>query len=172
MRPKGDAADLEARRREAMRLLDEGVKPADVAARVGCHVKSVHRWKGLRSRGGHAALRARPNTGRPPRLTAKQRARLTTLLLKGALANGFPTDLWTCPRIVTLVHRHFGVEHHHDHVGRLMAAMGFTCQKPRVRADERDEDAIAGWLAREWVRIKKKPGGPAPPSCSSTRAAS
>ena len=101
MRPKGDAAELEARRREAMRLLDEGVTPADVAARVGCHVKSVHRWNGLRSRGGHAALRARPNTGRPPRLTERQRARLTTLLLDGALANGFATDLWTCPRIVS-----------------------------------------------------------------------
>ena len=172
MRPKGKASDLEARRRAALRQLREGKAAAEVAAEAGVHVKTVFRWRSMKAKGGHAALRARPNTGRPCRLTDRQKAALTDRLLRGALANGFPTDLWTCPRIVTLIKRHFGVDYHHDHVGRLMAAMGFTCQKPRVRADERDEDAIARWLARDWVRVKKKPGGPAPPSCSSTRAAS
>jgi transposase len=172
MRPKGTASDLEERRRAALRMLRAGRKPGAVAAELGCHVKSVHRWKRMTARGGSAALRARPNTGRPPRLTAARRARLTGLLLKGALANGFPTDLWTCPRIVTLIRRHFGVAYHHDHVGRLMAAMGFTCQKPRLRADERDEAAIEHWVRRDWVRIKKKRGASGPTSYSSTKAGS
>lgn len=172
MRPKGEASELEQRRREALRRLSAGRKPADVAAELGCHVKSVHRWKRIKTQGGHAALRARPNTGRPPRLSAAQRAKLTTLLLDGALTNGFPTDLWTCPRIVTLIKRRFGVAYHHDHVGRLMAAIGFTCQKPKLRADERDEAAIEHWVRHDWVRIKKKPGATRPTSSSSTKAGS
>lgn len=126
----------------------------------------------MKERGGHAALRARPTPGRPCRLSERQKAKLTGLLLKGALANGFATDLWTCPRIVTLVKRHFEVDYHHDHVGRLMAAMGFTCQKPRLRAVERDEAAIEHWVRHDWAAVKKKRGASGRGSCLSTRAGS
>jgi len=143
-----------------------------VARLVGCHPKTVSRWKKLQKDGGHAALRARPNTGRPPALSQKQKKDLTRRLLKGALKNGFATDLWTCPRIVELIRRHYGVSHHHDHIGRLMAAMGFTCQKPKRRAIERDEEAIRHWIAHDWERIKKKRSESAPMSFSSTKAAS
>ena len=155
-RPKGTAADLEARRVDALRRLRAGESAAAVAAAVGVHVKSVHRWRKARADGGRAALRARPTPGRPCRLGDRQKAKLTDLLLAGALANGFPTDLWTCPRIVTLIKRHFGVAYHHDHVGRLMAAIGFTCQKPKLRAAERDEAAIEHWVRHDWAAVKKK----------------
>ena len=155
-RPKGKASDLEARRIEALRQLREGKAAADVAAEAGVHLNSLYRWQTIKARGGHAALRARPTPGRPCRLGDRQKAKLTDLLLNGALANGFPTDLWTCPRIVTLIRRHFGVDYHHDHVGRLMAAIGFTCQKPRLRAAERDEAAIEHWVRHDWEAVKKK----------------
>ena len=155
-RPKGNASDLEAKRVEALRQLRAGTPAAEVAAAAGVHVNSLYRWRAMQARGGRAALRARPNTGRPCRLSDRQKATLTGLLLKGALANGFPTDLWTCPRIVTLVRRHFGVAYHHDHVGRLMAAMGFSCQKPTLRAAERDEAAVAHWVRHDFAALKKK----------------
>ena len=41
-----------------------------------------------------------------------------------------------------------------------------------VRAIQRDEEAIAGWVRRDWPRIKKKPAAGARPSSSSTRPAS
>jgi transposase len=171
MRPNGSAQVLEGRRREAIRLLEEGHQPAAVARIVGCHPKSVSRWKKVQKDGGDAALGSRPNTGRPAALSRKQKKDLTRRLLKGALKNGFATDLWTCPRIVELIDRHYGVSYHHDHVGRLMALMDFTCQKPRRRAMERDEDAIQHWIAHDWERIKKKPGESEPTSFSSTKAA-
>src|SRR5687767_82784 len=155
-RPKGSASDLQARRIKALRQLREGKAAAEVAAEAGVHAKTVFRWRSMKAEGGHAALRARPNTGRPCRLTDRQKAALTDLLLRGALANGFPTDLWTCPRIVTLIRRQFGVDYHHDHVGRLMAAMGFTCQKPKLRAAERDEAAVEHWVRHDWEAVKKK----------------
>ena len=136
--------------------MNDGHSPTEVAKRLGCHPKSVSRWKKSQKDGGDAALRARPNTGRPSALSPGQKKDLTRRLLKGALKNGFATDLWTCPRIVELIRRHYGVGYHHDHVGRLMAWLGFTCQKPKRRAIERDEDAIQHWIAHDWERIKKK----------------
>jgi transposase len=158
MRPKGNAQVLESRRRQAVRLLKEGHSATDVATILGCHAKSIFRWRKMQTEGGHAALRARPNTGRPAGLTQSHKRDLTRRLLAGALKNGFATDLWTCPRIVELIRRRCGVSYHHDHVGRLMAAMGFTCQKPKRRAVERDEAAIEHWIRHDWQRIKKKRG--------------
>jgi putative transposase len=39
--------------------------------------------------------------------------------------------------------------------------MGWTVQKPIVRATQRDEAAIAAWRTKQWPRIKKKPSAKA-----------
>ena len=70
---------------------------------------------------------------------------------------GFPTDLWTCPRIGDLIKRRFAVEYHVNHIGRLLRSMGWTPQKPEKRARERDEKAVQKWIREDWSRIKKKP---------------
>jgi transposase len=81
---------------------------------------------------------------------------LAARLLKGAKANGFSTDLWTCSRIAELIERRYGVRYHVDHIPRLMASLGWSCQKPEVRAVERDEQAIQTWVSKDWPRIKKR----------------
>ena len=65
--------------------------------------RSVRRWKHDLCRGGSAALQAVPASGRPPKLSSRQRQRLEKHLLKGAQAAGFATDLWTCPRVAELI---------------------------------------------------------------------
>jgi transposase len=77
-------------------------------------------------------------------------------LLRGAFAWGFRTDLWTTPRIAEVIRRTFGVRYHPTHVGRLLADLGWSCQKPERRALERDEPAIADWKRVIWPGIKKK----------------
>ncbi len=74
-----------------------------------------------------------------------------------SLLAGYPTDLWTCPRIAQVIHRRFGIRYHVDYLPRLLTSLGFSCQKPERRAIERDEPAIARWMQRDWKRIKKKP---------------
>jgi hypothetical protein len=44
---------------------------------------------------GDGRLRARPAPGRPRKLAAWQVRKLPALLLRGALAFGYSTDLWT-----------------------------------------------------------------------------
>lgn len=159
MRPPGSSAQLEARRLQAWKLLREGIAPVDVARRLGVDRRSVRRWRAQGERGGRRGLAGRPSPGRPPRLEAKQREQLVACLLAGAEANGFPTPLWTCPRVAELIRGRFKVRYHVDHVGRLLRGLGFSPQKPERRARERDEAAIQRWVREEWPRVKKTPRG-------------
>ena len=74
------------------------------------------------------ALRAKPHPGRPSRLTDDQKQELEAILLKGAVAAGFPTDLWTLPRVAQVIEREFGVKYHPGHVWHILQDMGWSCQ--------------------------------------------
>jgi transposase len=108
-------------------------------------------------RRGTAGLKAQPAPGRPTRLEARQVRRLPALLRKGALAWGYTTDLWTTTRIAEVIRREFGIRFHRAHVGRLLAKLNWSCQKPERRAIERDEAAVAQWKRYRWFALKKKP---------------
>lgn len=156
MRPFGSPKQLERRRERAIELLEEGWQPVDVAHSLGVDRRSVRRWNAAFRRKGARGIAAKAAPGRPPKLGAKARAKLERLLVKGAKAAGFDTDLWTCPRIAKVIRAEFGVSHHVDHIGRLLRSLGWTPQKPQRRARERDEGRIAGWIKNDWRRIKKR----------------
>lgn len=166
MRPTGSPEELERRRLRALALLDDGLLPSEVARRVGADRRSVRRWKAAARKHGEAGVRARAAPGRPPRLTPGHKRRLEALLIKGPLAMGFDTDLWTCPRVAELIQQRFGVDYHVDHVGRLLHELGWSPQKPARRAVERDEREIRRWIRQDWPRVKKTPGAAARRSSS------
>lgn len=172
MRPKGSAAVLEDRRRRALKLLDAGYNLREVAARIGCAASSVLRWRDARARGGRAALRVKRSPGRPPKLTPRQQQQLLRQLLRGPQVHGYRSDLWTTARIAAVIGRRFAVSYHRDHVGRLMRALGWSCQVPQRRARERDEERIQRWRVEDWPRVKKTLRGWAPTSSSSTKQGS
>jgi transposase len=172
MRPKGSAEVLESRRRRALELHREGLSLNEVGRRIGCAASSVLRWLRAHRRGGPAALKVRFSPGRPPKLTRGQRSRLIRILLKGAEANGYPTELWTTRRIAEVIRKTFGVRYHRDHVGRLMHSLDWSPQKPERRAVQRNEQEIERWKRKDWPRVKKTLRGWAPTSYSSTNPAS
>jgi transposase len=159
MRPKGSAGDLEARRRRAVALLEEGLGVREVARQMGCSPTSVSRWQAEVRAGGPDALRPKPTPGRPPRITPRQRAKLLKSLLRGARAHGFSTDLWTLPRVAEVIARTFGIRYHPAHVWKILRGEGWSCQKPERRARERDEAAIQRWRTERWPHIKKRSPG-------------
>lgn len=160
MRTKGTAAELEVRRRIAARLFREDIRVVDVARCVDASVSSVNRWKRAWKAGGVAALAIKPPHRTACRLSDEQKAELVEMLLRGPLVAGYFTDLWTCARVRQVIQQKFGVTYHVDHVGRLLHGLGFTPQKPRRQARERDEAAIQRWRKEDWPRIKKgEPGG-------------
>ena len=104
---------------------------------------------------GEEVFTVRFSPGRPPKLSDPQKRKLEKILLKGAMAHGFRTELWTTPRIGQVIEKAFGVRYHPDHIGRLMSWLGWSHQKPERRAIERDEERIKRWTTKEWPRIKK-----------------
>lgn len=132
MRPHGTSEQLEQRRLRAVALSHQGLGPTAIARELGTTPQSVCQWLRLHRRRGDQALRARKASGRPSKLTPRQRQTLIRLLLKGACAAGFATDLWTCPRVAQLVRRQFGVQYHVDAVPRVMARLGFSPSKAKT----------------------------------------
>ncbi len=171
-RLKGSGDLLEDRRRRALALLDTGLSLNEVGRRIHCAASSVLRWVRARRRGGPTALQVRFSPGRPPKLGKTQRRRLVKLLLRGPLAYGYRTNLWTTQRIADLVQREFAVQYHRAHIGRLMHSLHWTHQKPERRAVERDDEAIRRWKQQEWPRVKKTPRGWVPTSSSPMNRAS
>jgi transposase len=155
MRLPGSSELLEDRRRRALRLLDEGRSLNEVARLIDCAPSSVMRWRNRRRRGGEKALKVRVSPGRPPKLSLARCRKLLRLLLEGAMASGYSTQLWTTARIAEVIRKRFRVEYHRDHVGRLMHRLGWSHQKPQKRALERNEGKIRKFLREEWPRVKK-----------------
>ena len=142
MRPIGTAEELQRRRLRAVELVEQGESPDDVARFLGCGRSSVYTWVKL-AKQSVGALAAKPHPGPTPRLSDEQLAQLEALLLRGAKAHGWRTELWTAARAAELVARHFRVRFHPEHVRRMLKRrLKWTSQKPQRRARERDEAAI------------------------------
>jgi transposase len=152
------AMDEAAKRRvRAGRLLQQGRKPAEVAQLVGAPRQTVYRWLDVLNDEGIEALREMSKGGRPAQLDGAEHARLREILVAGAQAAGFGTDLWTLKRVRQTIEKRFGVRYSAVHVWRLLGRLGFSSQKPEKRAAERDETGIGRWKRRTWPVLKKRP---------------
>ena len=105
---------------------------------------------------GAEALKRQPAPGARPRLSEHQRARVPELLERGAEAHGFRGDVWTCERVAIVIRREFGVSYHPAHVSRLLKALRQSLQKPKRRAEQRDEEAIDNWKEKKWPSSEKR----------------
>lgn len=156
MRPQGTPQQLQKRRERAITLLQAGKIPAAIARALSASRSSVSRWCRTFKKKGRAGLCAHPIPGRPPGLTAKQKHELVRCLLKGPLAAGYKTDLWTLSRIGKLIKRQFQVVYHPSHVWKILHALGWSCQKPERRATQRDEAVIVHWRRYVWPQIRHR----------------
>ena len=162
-----DFKELERRRRKGMRMLARGVAQAEVARRwksVGRpHQAGPRSWPRTRKH-GDANRWGAPVVGRGAEEAAGQS------LLAGAVANGFPTELWTLARVAKLIEREFGVAYSTVNVWRILRELGFSSQRPAGRAIQRDEAAIKQWRTKRWPALKKSAAAKDAPSSSSTKA--
>ena len=163
---------LQARRLRAAELFAAGTRQAEVARQLGVSRQAASAWHARFEQGGATALRSRGPTGPPPRLSDAQLATVDKALRDGATAHGFAGELWTLDRVALVIERLTGVRHHPAHVWAILRhRLGWTVQRPRRRAAERDQAAIDRWIAADWPRIKQTPIGAKPASSSSTSRA-
>jgi transposase len=117
----------------------------------------VTRWKEVIRQRGVEGLKAKPATGRRSYLSERQKTELLKLLLRGARANGYATELWTCKRVAQTIWRRFRVRYNPNATWFVLRSLGWSPQKPQRVARERDERAIEQWRREDWPRIKKSP---------------
>jgi transposase len=154
-RPLGSAAELERRRRRAVELYEQG-EPAPLIGRIlGVNANSVYCWH--RQAQQPPGLEARPHPGPEPGLSDEQLQQLEGLLLEGAEAYGWPDRLWTAERVAKLIRRHFGIDYHPEHVRKILKRhLGWTSQKPQVRAREQNDKEVERWKDDDFRRIARE----------------
>jgi transposase len=148
---------LRSRREKAIALFDQGERQAAVAAALKVSRQSVSRWYHDWLNGDTEALYGATRAGRKRRLSKAQVQRIQKELLKGATAHGYSSDLWTLPRVAEVIEAVTAVRYHPGHVWRVLRQMGWSLQRPTLRAKERDEQKIRQWRRRTWAKVKKTP---------------
>jgi len=102
------------------------------------------------------SLRYRKSSGRPPKLTKKQRARLKEVVKAGPEAAGFQTACWTTVLIQQFIYREFGVLYSRQYVGDLLHGLGFSYQKAKFVSGHLDKRRRRRWMRKRWPRILRK----------------
>jgi hypothetical protein len=88
-------------------------------------------------------------------LAEEELQQLPEFLEQGATAYGFRGEVWTRACVGQVIEEEFGVRYSDFHVGRLLAQLGWTLQKPAEQADRRDEAEITCWCEKTFPELKK-----------------
>ena len=150
-----DHATLEAMRERAVRSVHDGESPEVVARIIGISRSTIYGWLAQYRRGGWSALKAKPLFGRPPKLDGKKLKWVyDAVTQKNPMQLKFAFALWTREMVARLIKVKFNISLSPVSVGRLLAQLGITCQRPLHRALERDEALVKQWLKQDYPRIR------------------
>ena len=160
---KQDGRKLDHQSLETLRLIavrrvtEDGEKPSEVMRSLGLCRTSLYPWLRAHKRKGRAALLMRKACGPRPKLTEKQRQQVRRWIIgKDPRQYGFHFGLWTRQIVAELIGEKFGVSLKLTAVGRLLAQLEITPQKPLRRAYERDDKAVAQWLEQDYPRLRQR----------------
>jgi len=152
---KLDHKTLEAIRIRAVEQVQSGQSPEIVIKALGFSRACIYNWLAAYRAGGWHALRAKPLKGRPRKITGRQMKWIyDAVTLKNPLQYKFEFALWTRPMIRALIRDKFGIRLSVASVGRLLAQLGLTCQKPLMRAFQQNPTLVEEWLRDEYPRIR------------------
>ena len=139
------------------RVVEDGEQPSEVMRSLGLCRTSIYPWLRAHKKEGPAALLLRKARGPQPKLNAKQCQQVRRWILgKDPRQHGFDFGLWTRRIVAQLIQERFGISLQLTAVGRLLAGLEITPQKPLRRAYERDPKAVEQWLARDYPRLRRR----------------
>lgn len=139
------------------RVVEGGEAPSEVMRSLGLCRTSIYPWLRRHVRKGEAGLRARKSKGPQRKLTDPQRRKVRGWIIgKDPRQYGFEFGLWTRQIVAVLIAEKFGITLGLTAVGRLLASLEITPQKPLRRAYERDPEAVGQWVRKDYPRLRRR----------------
>jgi transposase len=153
-----DHKSLEHLRRLAVkRVVEDGEKPSLVMDSLGLCRTSIYPWLREFKDHGWAALAESISAGPAPKLNEKERQQVRRWIIgKDPRQHGFDFGLWTRQIVQTMIQQKMGIELCLTSVGKLLASLDITPQKPLRRAYERDPFAVEKWRIQDYPQLKKR----------------
>jgi len=160
---KTDGRTLNHKALEHMRMLavrrvvEDHEAPSEVMTSLGLCRTTIYRWLRTYQDKGMEALAEKIAQGPEPKLTDKQRQQVKRWILgKDPRQYGFDFGLWSRRIVRALIKEKMGIELGITAVGRLLASLDITPQKPLRRAYERDPQAVEQWLRQTYPKLKAR----------------
>src|SRR6266704_4307019 len=139
------------------RVVEDGEAPSEVMKSFGLCRTSIYRWLRMYEDQGMEALVEKIAQGPEPKLSEKQRQQVKRWILgKDPRQYGFDFGLWSRRIVQALIKERMRVELGLTSVGKLLASLDITPQKPLRRAYERDPQAVKLWLDKTYPGLKKR----------------
>jgi transposase len=139
------------------RVKENGEKPSQVIATLDMCRTTIYRWLRAFEKRGEAGVMSKKATGRPPKLSVRQKQQVARWINgRDPRQYGFDFGLWTRKIVAELIKERFDIKLGITAVGRLLAELGITPQKPLRRSYERDPKAIEQWKENAYPRLKAR----------------
>jgi transposase len=155
---KLDHKILEHIRMQAVRrVMEDGESPSEVMKSYGLCRTTIYPWLREFEDKGWEALAESISEGPEPKMNDKQKERVKRWILgKDPRQYGFDFGLWSRRIVQQLIQDKMGIELCLTSVGKLLASLNITPQKPLRRAYERDPKAVQLWLDETYPKLKKR----------------
>jgi len=139
------------------RVVEGGEAPSEVMRSLGLCRTAIYPWLRKFEDQGWEGLAERIAQGPEPKLDEKQRQQVRRWILgKDPRQYGFDFALWTRRIVQALLQEKLGLDLGLTAVGRLLAGLDITPQKPLRRAYERDPKAVAFWVKETYPKLKRR----------------
>ena len=139
------------------RVIEDGEAPSAVMASLGFSRTAIYPWLRKFEEEGWDALVERIAEGPAPKLAEKQRQQVKRWILgKDPRQYGFDFGLWSRRIVQALIQERMKIDMGLTAVGRLLASLEITPQKPLRRAYERDPKAVAFWLQNTYPKLQRR----------------
>lgn len=148
---------MEEIRIRAVNRVQAGESPEVVIKTLGFSRACIYNWLARYRAGGWQALRTGNRSGRPKKMSGPQMKWIYRIIRdKDPRQLKFAFALWTRAMVADLIKKQFGIKLSLASVSRLLAQLGFSCQKPLYRAYQRDPESVEKWKKEEFPKIQKR----------------
>ena len=141
-------------KKKVLESIENGSNPTEMARKLNISRSSIYRWIG-RSRESDTELKRVVGTGKKASLSLDQINKILAYVQRPASNYGFENDLWSTPRLTSLIKDKLKVNIHRTTVHRMLTEHNQSSKKPEYRWAEADAEKQRLWLKDTVPAIKR-----------------